>query len=770
MENIIISNLVSNRNVLIHGIGGCLDPDTLIYKCTTEGPVLEKIKNIKVDDQILGVGGTKRKVLKLISGTDQMFDIISYYGGIRYRVNSTHILTLQKDGKLIDIPLNEYLKLDKKDRKELEWAKTLSIFDEAVQYINGQFVRTTVDQLQALKLKMFDACNTGFLLSSDSKEAVDDDVVLITDHIPREYLLSVPLVRYKLLSVFFPESKNIFQSEHISLIDDLAFIIGSLGDNYTRIDLNTIRLHDRDIGSRFEVIPAGEGPYSGFELDGDNRFVLSDFTITHNTGKSYTLRTVYSYLLMMNYKVHVCAMTGIAAVNLSTDNMKATTLHSWAGVGLAREKPETLVGKILRNPRALYRWRHTDVLILDEVSMLGSSLFEKLDFIARDLRKNDKPFGGILLLFSGDFLQLPPVKDGWAFKTLEWEKCDFVPIYFSEPKRYPDTGHFEMLSRIRIGKHNPDDIKVLSERVRKYQEYKKDLDEKEKEYKELTTKKPDSKGIQTSSQTQVDIIKKLKSHIFDVKPTILYSKKIDVSSYNETELNKLPGPLYLFEATDTIRSFTIHAKSENYIEKLNEVIPNVLFLKEGAQVILKANIDIDRGLANGSRGVILKLFDNSVMVKFRNGVITEIASRVWEYYDYDGKATRTQLPFILGFASSIHASQGLTLDYAIVDLSTSVFTSGQAYVALSRVRTLDGLFINEFYPSSIKVNQEAMKYNLQLIDTEEKNELNVCFTGLDSVPYFTKETEEDKEKKKDTGFDSDYEEEEEPERIIRNKV
>ena len=102
------------------------------------------------------------------------------------------------------------------------------------------------------------------------------------------------------------------------------------------------------------------------------------------------------------------------------------------------------------------------------------------------------------------------------------------------------------------------------------------------------------------------------------------------------------------------------------------------------------------------------------MVKFRNGVITEIASRVWEYYDYDGKATRTQLPFILGFASSIHASQGLTLDYAIVDLSTSVFTSGQAYVALSRVRTLDGLFINEFYPSSIKVNQEAMKYNLQL--------------------------------------------------------
>ncbi len=409
-------------------------------------------------------------------------------------------------------------------------------------------------------------------------------------------------------------------------------------------------------------------------------------------GKTYTLREIEVYLNEKGRAFSATATTGVAAINLNIPEKEiaARTLHSWAGIGMARGTADKLASKILRIKTYRDRWINTDILIIDEVSMLGKELFEKLDYIGKRIRgkrardKHAKPLGGIQLILSGDFLQLPPVKDEWVFQSEAWNDLNLKPFIFEEPKRYDDLEYFDLLLRVREGKHTEEDLRKLNMRVKAYDKV-------------------------------MNIINKSDSTDM-IRPTVLYSRRIDVNSYNDKELAKLKTPVHNFISKDSFKPTEKGIKSDRYIGILNDSIPKVLSIKVGAQVMLKANLDVEGGLVNGSRGVVTGMNPESkyVMVKFLNGKNIRIMTHVWEIKDKDGKGTREQIPLILAYSLTIHKSQGGTLDYAICDLGPSIFTSGQAYVALSRIRNRKGLFISNFDPNSIMASETALEYSNSL--------------------------------------------------------
>jgi len=425
-------------------------------------------------------------------------------------------------------------------------------------------------------------------------------------------------------------------------------------------------------------------------------------------GKSHITRKIAAHFTYLGKIVCCTATTGIAAINLSSAEHKisGSTIHSWAGVGLAEAPPQKLVARVTHDERARKRWRETDLLIIDEISMLGAEFLDKLDFIGRDIRREkDKPFGGLQVIFIGDFLQLPPVNAKWAFQSFVWKEMEadgsLYPFVLDEPKRYDDVEWFKTLSRFRKADHTPADVKFLHSRVKAYEEW-----------------------LKSSSS----------SDITSVKPTMLHSKKIDVEYQNDRELRKLPGQPKEYIAIDTFKPYNAHARFDHYIKPFDDAIPKAIYLNVGAQVMLKANLDIKGGLANGSRGVIVEIMHGSehgVKVKWLSGSVTVVTAHTWSREDKDGCASRTQIPLILAWSLTIHKVQGSTLDYCIADLGPSIFLEGQAYVALSRVRSSNGLLLVEFYPPCIKANKEALAY----VETMENIEIEYVYVlhynGLD---------------------------------------
>lgn len=403
-------------------------------------------------------------------------------------------------------------------------------------------------------------------------------------------------------------------------------------------------------------------------------------------GKSWTIQRLVPELIKLGKNVFVTATTGVAAVNLSMcSDIKVSTLHRYAGVGQATLDLKQLISKVKKS-LAVKNWKECDILIIDEISMLGSAFFQKLDAIAKNIRNNDLPFGGIQLIMSGDFLQLAPVKDNWVFSCDEWSKLNLVPFILEIPYRYDDMKFFEMLLRIRLGELNLEDIIILQARVKANRKMNELL-------AKLTTK-----------HNVGDI----------VRPTRFYAKRCDVDEFNKQELDKLPGELTTFIAKDEflkLKTLTV----EDYTKILDEDMPGSVSFKVGAQVMLKINLDIDQGLVNGSRGVVsLIVPGESLVVKFLNGKKVKVDLHTRKYEDKHATVVRIQIPFVLAYAVSIHKSQGCTCDYAIIDIGDSIFSDGQAYVALSRCRNVEGLFISKFTSSKIRANFEAVEYDKKI--------------------------------------------------------
>lgn len=737
----------NKENIILHGPGGtgkCLDPFTQVLMYNGS---IKYAKDVLPGDILMGDDSTPRNVLSICCGEDDMFQVETSKGDT-FTVNFPHVLTLKCSHNIIDIPLQDYL------YKSDVWKSQHRTFKVGVEFpirrfslpINPYYLglwlgqrsisvftdKEIIEWLSQYKQSLIQQNNVtdgGFCL----KSVLEDLGVFKKKHIPEIYLFSDRKNRLAILAGLIDSngrltcnSYEIIQKDW-RLTKDMVFLVRSLGyacysylceKTYTDGSQNPVfgMYHRIEIyGEGLDEIPIllsrkkaihhkqtikdalnldmkitsiGRGAYSGFTLDGNGRFVLGNFIVTHNT---YTLRNIAGILSQQGKMVCCTATTGAAALNLSNSEMKitATTLHSWAGVGLAREDAKKLFSKVLRNSKAKKRWLYTDILIIDEVSMLGASLVDKLDFIGRNIRNEQKQsFGGLQLIFSGDFLQLPPVKEEWAFESDAWKKIQFTPFIFDQPKRYDDDDYFHMLLRIRNGKCIVDDAKKLRARVKAYKKLQQILGE------------TDSINV--------------------IKPTIIYSKRIDVDDHNEQELGKLPGGIIEYVAEDTFTAHNSSANVDHYTRILDDVIPKVISLKIGAQVMLKINLDVEKGLVNGSRGVVLNLDQEWVYVRFINGVKTVIPKNTWTADDNDGEVIRSQIPFILAWSLTIHKSQGSTLDYAICDIGSSIFAPGQAYVALSRVRNLKGLFIREFYSPSIKADITALQYAEELSMKETK--------------------------------------------------
>lgn len=367
------------------------------------------------------------------------------------------------------------------------------------------------------------------------------------------------------------------------------------------------------------------------------------------------------------------------------------TLHSFAGIGGGDAILQRCY-EMASRPVTGQTWRKCKRLIIDEISMVDGKYFEKIEAVAREVRRNDKPFGGIQLILCGDFLQLPPViksfesnsseaEKRFCFQSPSWEKCIQASYELQIVHRQKDSEFVKILNHIRIG-HVTDEIT--------------------------------NRLLETGKQ----IIEKN-----GILATQLCSHTNDANSINESKLENLKTESKTYEAQD----------SDASMKKLLDMqvpAPGKLILKIGAQVMLLKNINISDGLVNGARGIVVKYKDGLPIIKFKSNKEYEAKHEKWIIKTPGGNiVTRKQIPLRLAWAFSIHKSQGLTLDCVEMSLS-KVFEAGQAYVALSRAMSLDSLRVLDFDARQVWANQTVLQFykkfrrdvqNISYIPLGEKN-------------------------------------------------
>ena len=445
------------------------------------------------------------------------------------------------------------------------------------------------------------------------------------------------------------------------------------------------------------------------ELSKEQQIAFDKYVQGHNifitgpggSGKSALIRLINDHAYKKFKGIYVTAMTGCAAVLL---NCKAKTLHSWAGIGLGNGTIEQLVTKIKKNKFAKALWKSTDILVVDEVSMLSLKLFNVLNAIGKAVRNNPNPFGGIQLVFSGDFFQLPPVGDKdeidtqrFCFESEDWNTV-FRPdcqIQLIKIFRQTDEIYSTILNQIREGKIRRKSNDMLLEYV----------------------------GRPFAANLVAE-------------PTKLFPTRVKVENINNTKMSALQSDekefkikylkdLEMTRAERVTRCDYTDKDIQMELEFLanNLICEKEMKLKVGAQVMSIINIQSDRGLdvCNGSQGIITGFcaISGCPQVKFNNGIEMIMIRNIWQSDKIPGIGV-SQVPLILAWALTIHKSQGATLDAAEIDVGSGIFECGQTYVALSRVKSLDGLYLTSFDASKIRINRKVKEFydNLTLNQSE----------------------------------------------------
>ncbi len=391
------------------------------------------------------------------------------------------------------------------------------------------------------------------------------------------------------------------------------------------------------------------------------------------TGKSHLVDEIVGEVEQMGKAVRVCASTGLAALNVG-----GSTIHKLLGTGMAQRisEAEPWLNRMNSGMRNTFERRLSsfDVLIIDEVSMLSGDYIGMASAWLKIMRKDERPFGGVQVIFVGDFMQLPPVDkkrknvSPFAFMGNGWENADVLMCELTTPHRQADPEFVATLNRLRFGHVDAAAIELFAPCVDRMLE----------------------------------------------NPTKLLSTNDAVNAVNARELMALPGESTLFEATTGSRLGMAKDKAWTAINHLLEscLSPKELELKVGAPVLMTANDPEDR-FVNGSRGVILELHDSvSPWAKVEiGGVQHDVGRHKWEAIGGNGKmdAWMRQLPMRLAWALTIHKAQGMTLDPCFADLR-NVFAPGMAYVALSRAARLEGLEL----ASALRVEQVFA--NLRLVE------------------------------------------------------
>ncbi|XP_077190245.1 ATP-dependent DNA helicase PIF1 isoform X2 [Paroedura picta] len=411
-------------------------------------------------------------------------------------------------------------------------------------------------------------------------------------------------------------------------------------------------------------------------LSGKNIF----FTGSAGTGKSYLLKRIVASLPPNS--TYATASTGVAACQIG-----GTTLHAFAGIGSGKAPLHQCIELAQRSGVRL-QWLNCQHLIIDEISMVDGELFDKLEAVARTIRKCEDPFGGIQLIICGDFLQLPPVSKGteqakFCFQAKSWRRCVHLNMELTKVQRQTDKDFIYLLNAVRQGRCTEEVIKQLTA---------------------TKTHKLERDGILA---------------------TQLCTHKDDVELMNAKRLKELSGESRSYKAVDS---------DPVLVKTLDAYCPvsSIIELKLGAQVMLTKNLDVSKGLVNGARGVVIGFVTEGKglpKVRFLCGVTTAVGLERWVFKGPAGiHLTRQQLPLKLAWAISIHKSQkqlslmlelenrrgilllqGMSLDCVEISLAR-VFECGQAYVALSRARSLAGLRVLDFDPKVVKANSCVLQF------------------------------------------------------------
>ena len=384
------------------------------------------------------------------------------------------------------------------------------------------------------------------------------------------------------------------------------------------------------------------------------------------SGKTYVLNSFIRYLREHDIDVAVTASTGIAATH-----MGGMTIHAWSGLGIKDFVSDYDIDMMEEKKYLWDRFEKVKVLVIDEISMLSGNFLDNLDRVCRSFKRNpEKAFGGIQVVLCGDLFQLPPISRNetvdMVIDSNVWKNMSLVMCYLTEQHRQEDSKFLDILNAMRAGTITRDHMNTLEARIREYDE---------------------------------DDFKKL---------TKLFTHNADVDAINGQELYSIDEREYTYRMTTKGKSNLI----DNLIKSC--LAPQVLHLKLGAEVMFVKN-NFDKGYVNGTRGIVTDFGDDNMpVVTIRGGEPITVETETWAIED-DGKvlASIMQLPLRHAWAITVHKSQGMSLDAAVIDL-TKTFTYGMGYVALSRVRTLGGVHLLGLSEDALNVDPRVLAIDQSL--------------------------------------------------------
>lgn len=391
------------------------------------------------------------------------------------------------------------------------------------------------------------------------------------------------------------------------------------------------------------------------------------------SGKTYLLNRYIEYLKSHNISVAITASTGIAATH-----MNGMIIHSWCGIGINKSMTAKEIHALARKSRIYDRFQKTKVLIIDEISMLHSYRLSLVESVARIMKGTFEPFGGMQVILSGDFFQLPPVTRDmdpsfyFAFKSAAWKAMNIKMCYLETQYRQTDKTYTSVLNAIRGNDVNKETIDALRARIR--------------------------------------------AVVPGREITRLYTHNVDADGINIMELSKLSGES---------KSFLMQSKGIDKLAaelKRNCLAQENLVLKKGAVVMFVKN-NFDKEYVNGTLGAVVNFDEFGYpIVKTKNGKTITASPESWKLEEDDAVlAEISQIPLRLAWAITVHKSQGMSLDAAEVDLAKS-FEPGMGYVALSRIRSLQGLRLMGWNEMALKVHPEIIEIDKQFADQSRGEE------------------------------------------------
>ena len=463
------------------------------------------------------------------------------------------------------------------------------------------------------------------------------------------------------------------------------------------------------------------------------------FTQGHNvfvsgpggSGKSFLIRYFVQYLYSMGHIHQVTSTTGCSSILLSNQihvpqlgttgrPIVVKTIHSWSGIRLGKGTEEDIIRNVVKNRKAVKEWKRIKTLFIDEVSMLSGKLFSVLDTLGRTLRGIDRPFGGIQLVCLGDLYQLSPVGDygdpassSFCFESAAWNATfalnhhiELTTIY-----RQRDDVYKSILNEVRVGRLSDENQKLLKARVNQ-------------------TYCPEDHG--------------------GVLPMKIFATKEQVNRVNVAQYQRVEDSEHVFamayirqakryvengetipeEVVERCRALT-HEDIDVECKQLANNVPAEMEirLKRGVPVMCLVNLDVDAGIANGSLGVVVDFVASTgsdgasvrremwPVVRFYNGVVRPMEPYVWQSGEIPMVCVR-QFPLTLAYANSIHKMQGASLDVCDMDLGASIVAEHQIYVALSRVRSLEGVYLSAFHPHRIRVNPKVVAFYARFVGAD----------------------------------------------------